>query len=352
LWESDYTAVNGGEIATDTNQLGSGVANIYFSILTAQSNDVQSYLMSLVIGSNIILTKTDGGATYYYSYTVTNNPSLGGGVVAIGVSFISSNNSNIVPTQGDGVCFNSSAVGSAGTSGESGTAGTSGFSGDKYATESLTSVTLPISESVILTVETDLSYTIGQTVVVAHDNSNFFTGSVSSYDSSNGELTLSVISSTGLGIYNTWDVNLDGVVGAAGTAGTSGIAGTSGTSGTAGTSFNGTYTGNIQVNGQVWTTLDANGNTIASQTIDFNTSNVQSYTLSTNTTFALTNLQAGGKYTVIVRQAAAASYIATFTSVLWSGGTAPTQTATNNKYDVYTFISDGTNIFGSYVQNF
>ena len=63
-------------------------------------------------------------------------------------------------------------------------------------------------------------------------------------------------------------------------------------------------------------------------------------------------MQAGGTYIVIVKQAAGTSYTATFTSVLWTGGTAPTQTATNNKYDVYTFISDGTNIFGSYIQNF
>ncbi len=64
-------------------------------------------------------------------------------------------------------------------------------------------------------------------------------------------------------------------------------------------------------------------------------------------------MNAGGTYIVVVRQAASGGpYTATFTSVLWSGGTTPTQTTTANKYDVYTFIYDGTNIFGSYVQNF
>jgi hypothetical protein len=63
-------------------------------------------------------------------------------------------------------------------------------------------------------------------------------------------------------------------------------------------------------------------------------------------------MNAGATYIVIVKQAAGASYTATFTGVLWSGGSAPTQTPTNNKYDVYTFIYDGTNIFGSYIQNF
>jgi hypothetical protein len=143
-----------------------------------------------------------------------------------------------------------------------------------------------------------------------------------------------------------------GLSGTSGTSGSSGSSGTGGTSGTSGTSFSSPYVGNLEIQGQAWTAIDNNGSTTATTTIDFNTSNVQSYTLNASTTFSLTNMNAGATYIVIVKQAAGASYTATFTGVLWSGGSAPTQTPTNNKYDVYTFIYDGTNIFGSYIQNF
>jgi len=44
----------------------------------------------------------------------------------------------------------------------------------------------------------------------------------------------------------------------------------------------------------------------------------------------------------------------TWPTMKWSGGTAPTMTATNGKYDVYTIYYNATvgAYFGSYVQNF
>jgi hypothetical protein len=47
-----------------------------------------------------------------------------------------------------------------------------------------------------------------------------------------------------------------------------------------------------------------------------------------------------------------ATNTATFTSVKWSGGTAPTITATANKIDVFVFVSDGTSWYGTALQNF
>lgn len=149
-----------------------------------------------------------------------------------------------------------------------------------------------------------------------------------------------------------------GITGTSGTSGlsvngTSGSSGQTGTSGSSGSSFSSPYTGNLQINGQIWTPISASSSTTTNTSINFNNSNVSSYTLSTNTTFSLTNMNAGGTYIVVVKQASSGGpFTASFTGVLWTGGLAPTQTTTANKYDVYTFIYDGVNIFGSYIQNF
>lgn len=86
-----------------------------------------------------------------------------------------------------------------------------------------------------------------------------------------------------------------------------------------------------------WSTLRANGG-------------LYTKTLSANTTFTFSNKAAGD--TIVVRLTNTASnYTVTWPTVKWSGGTAPTMT-TGAKSDVYTFIYDGTDVFGSVVQNF
>ena len=50
---------------------------------------------------------------------------------------------------------------------------------------------------------------------------------------------------------------------------------------------------------------------------------------------------------IVVRVTGAASTL-TWPAVLWAGGVAPTQTASGT--DIYTFVHDGTNIYGSVVQ--
>jgi hypothetical protein len=45
------------------------------------------------------------------------------------------------------------------------------------------------------------------------------------------------------------------------------------------------------------------------------------------------------------------TFTATFTGVLWAGGTAPTITATSSKRDILVFVSDGTNWYGTASQN-
>lgn len=76
-------------------------------------------------------------------------------------------------------------------------------------------------------------------------------------------------------------------------------------------------------------------------------------TASTATTFTMPTVGAGKSFTLMLRQAAVTGNgTATFTSVKWSGGTAPTITATAGRMDIVTFFSDNTNWYGSIAQNY
>ena len=66
-----------------------------------------------------------------------------------------------------------------------------------------------------------------------------------------------------------------------------------------------------------------------------------------------TNQQAGATYVIIVKQPGGANYTLAFdTAYKFAGGTAPTITATNGAVDILTFISDGTNMYGGFLQDF
>lgn len=76
-------------------------------------------------------------------------------------------------------------------------------------------------------------------------------------------------------------------------------------------------------------------------------------TASTACTFTMPAVGAGKSFTLLLKQAATTGNgTATFSSVKWPAGTAPTITATAGKMDILTFVSDGTNWYGSIAQNF
>jgi hypothetical protein len=91
------------------------------------------------------------------------------------------------------------------------------------------------------------------------------------------------------------------------------------------------------------------GNSGTSTTLALTTGSVQTVTLSGNCTFTMPTATAGASITLILTQGG--SNTASFTSVKWPGGTAPTITTGANKIDVLTFVSDGTNWYGVAVQN-
>lgn len=89
---------------------------------------------------------------------------------------------------------------------------------------------------------------------------------------------------------------------------------------------------------------------ISASAIDWSTGNVFTKTLGANTTFTWSNQLSG--QTIVVRLTNTASnYTVTWPTVKWPGGSAPVMT-TGAKSDVYTFVYDGSNTYGSAVQNF
>jgi hypothetical protein len=91
------------------------------------------------------------------------------------------------------------------------------------------------------------------------------------------------------------------------------------------------------------------GNSGTSTTLALTTGSVQTVTLNGNCTFTMPSATAGASITLILTQGG--TFTATFTSVLWAGGTAPTITATSNKVDILVFVSNGTSWFGTASQN-
>lgn len=88
---------------------------------------------------------------------------------------------------------------------------------------------------------------------------------------------------------------------------------------------------------------------ISSTDIDWSAGNLFTKTLASNTTFTFSNQLSG--QTIVVRLTNTASnYTVTWPTVRWAGGTPPTMSP-GAVSDVYTFVYDGSNTYGSFVQN-
>jgi hypothetical protein len=97
------------------------------------------------------------------------------------------------------------------------------------------------------------------------------------------------------------------------------------------------------------------GTVTTSNTLSLTNGTVQTATLTASTacTFTMPTATAGKSFILLLKQAATTGNgTATFTGVKWSGGTAPTITATAARMDILTFTADGTNWYGSFIQNF
>jgi hypothetical protein len=97
------------------------------------------------------------------------------------------------------------------------------------------------------------------------------------------------------------------------------------------------------------------GTVTTANTLSLTSGTIQTATLTASTacTFTMPTATAGKSFVLLLKQAASTGNgTATFTSVKWSSGGAPTITATAGKMDILTFVADGTNWYGSYVQGY
>lgn len=113
-------------------------------------------------------------------------------------------------------------------------------------------------------------------------------------------------------------------------------------------------TGNTTFSGYTESTVSI-GTVTSSHTLDITSGTFQTVTLTASTaaTFTMPTASSGKSFVLIVNQAATTGNgTATFTGVLWAGGTAPTVTAAAGSVDMFSFVSDGTNWYGNATQDF
>lgn len=97
------------------------------------------------------------------------------------------------------------------------------------------------------------------------------------------------------------------------------------------------------------------GTVTSSSTISLTNGTVQTATLTASTacTFTMPTATAGKSFILLLKQAASTGNgTATFTGVKWPTAGAPTITATAGSMDILSFVSDGTNWYGSYIQGY
>jgi hypothetical protein len=173
------------------------------------------------------------------------------------------------------------------------------------------------------------------------------TGTVTSVDVSGG--------TTGL-TYSGGPITASGTITMAGTLavanGGTGVTSSTGTGsvvlGTSPTVNNPTVTNYVE-------SVVAIGTVTTTNTLSLTNGTIQTATLTASTacTFTMPTATAGKSFVLLLKQAAATGNgTATFTSVKWSGSGAPTITATAGKMDILTFVADGTNWYGSFVQGY
>lgn len=102
-------------------------------------------------------------------------------------------------------------------------------------------------------------------------------------------------------------------------------------------------------------TVVAIGTVGATHTIDLTNGTVQTATLTSATacTFTMPTATAGKSFILLLKQpASGTAATATFTNVKYPATGAPTITGTVGKMDILTFVADGTNWYGSYIQGY
>jgi hypothetical protein len=112
-----------------------------------------------------------------------------------------------------------------------------------------------------------------------------------------------------------------------------------------------TFTGDIKALTYITTVPNLISANTAATTLDLSTGNILKVNLVANTTISV-NSASVGTYILEIIQNGTYTVAWPTSNWKWSGGTAPTITATNGKTDIITIVYDGTTYFASAVQNF
>jgi hypothetical protein len=124
-------------------------------------------------------------------------------------------------------------TGPAGAQGGTGATGVTGYPGDKYASTAYDYHYIPTSHptSVTIDAKANMSYTVGQNLVIARDAYHLYTATITDYNITTGQLDVDSSSNTGTGPYYDWWINLVGGYWAPGPTGPAGPIGPSATGG-------------------------------------------------------------------------------------------------------------------------
>ena len=109
--------------------------------------------------------------------------------------------------------------------------------------------------------------------------------------------------------------------------------------------------GALKSNGQIFSPVEAKGNSGTAMTINWNDANIQTVTLTGNVVFTFSNPQSGATYQLILTQDGTGGRTITWPTIKWKGGVAPTLTGTANSIDIVTLTYDGTSYFADISKN-
>lgn len=101
----------------------------------------------------------------------------------------------------------------------------------------------------------------------------------------------------------------------------------------------------VQASVQAYTN-DSDGATV---TFDMSASNIHNVTLGGNRTLAVSSVSTGQAFVIILKQGSGGQTVTWFSNIKWPNATVPTLNTTASRWDIFAFIYDGTNYYGSVV---
>ena len=93
------------------------------------------------------------------------------------------------------------------------------------------------------------------------------------------------------------------------------------------------------------------GNSGTAQTLSLANGTLQTVTMTGNCTFTMP-ASVGGQSFILIISTGTGGFTGTFTGVKWPGNTAPTLTTTASRFDIITFVNNGSSWFGNSALNY